>query len=275
MHIDLDVVLGHAGELERGGHQILLLVLVEVHPARGARQLVCCGWGAVWAGLPWLEGAHGAIDVRVALLHLVLILVSELARSRERFVDEALEVVEGLVEEDVGHDVREFGEMALAVSEARRDDGSALRICFLLRRRCTKSVAFIPVPGYAAEISRKHATLRFHSSPFEKRTEIDARLYIWHGSVPPIPFFGKFGVLESSAALQSTLALFSYTPARPTPVLEISVRWVINSGWKTEFWQYQFVIPTRICNLLDHYHLASQHGRRLLLRAFLRLRAFG
>ena len=103
MNVDVDVFFLQTGEFEGGGDEVLFLVLVDVHPGEsvelvsGLREET----GEI-ESLPWSQRPRSG---PVALLSLDLLVVVS-ASSVERFVEETVEVregVEGLVDLEVSH----------------------------------------------------------------------------------------------------------------------------------------------------------------------------
>lgn len=106
LDVELDVLLREARELERGRHEVLLLVFVQVHPvAHISRQhrVLLSILGRCRGNLPWTQRAHRLVGVAP---------VSRRDRGRARG---ARARVEGLVEEPV-----EVGERVERLSEERR-----------------------------------------------------------------------------------------------------------------------------------------------------------
>jgi hypothetical protein len=56
-------------------------------------------YGVMLNMLPWFEGPHGSVNIRLLPLRQHLWVLT----CCEGFFNEAIKVVEGLVEEDVGH----------------------------------------------------------------------------------------------------------------------------------------------------------------------------
>ena len=103
MNVDVDVFFLQAGEFEGGGDEVLFLVLVNVHPGEsvelvsGLREET-----EEIESLPWSQRPRGG---SITLLSLDLLVVVS-ASSVERFVEETVEVregVEGLVDLEVSH----------------------------------------------------------------------------------------------------------------------------------------------------------------------------
>ena len=103
MNVDVNILFLQARELEGGGDEVLFLVFVDVHPGEsvelvsGLREET----GEI-ESLPWSQRPRGG---SVTLLSLDLLVVVS-ASSVERFVEETVEVregVEGLVDLEVSH----------------------------------------------------------------------------------------------------------------------------------------------------------------------------
>ena len=103
MNVDVDVFFLQTGEFEGGGDEVLFLVFVNVHPGEsvelvsGLREET----GEI-ESLPWSQRPSSGT---IALLSLDLLVVVS-ASSVERFVEETVEVregVEGLVDLEVSH----------------------------------------------------------------------------------------------------------------------------------------------------------------------------
>lgn len=91
-HVDLDVLLGQAGEFERGRYEVLLLVLMQVQSA-SVSSASCSGRDQTsFKYSPWAQRARDSVPA-VALLPR-----ADCRRPRvERLIEEAVEVGEGIV----------------------------------------------------------------------------------------------------------------------------------------------------------------------------------
>ena len=103
MNVDVNILFLQARELEGGGDEVLFLVFVDVHPGESVGLVSSLETGTEdIESLPWSQRPRGG---SVTLLPLDLLVVVS-ASSVERFVEETVEVREGverLVDLEVGH----------------------------------------------------------------------------------------------------------------------------------------------------------------------------
>ena len=113
MDVDRDVLLVQAGELERRGHEVLLLVLVEVNPTVSSQHVegkICRHKCERWRDLPWAENArNGALRLDWPAL----------GPTSEGVVEEAIEVGEESV---IGEEVNQRHFVEERCTSAKRDD---------------------------------------------------------------------------------------------------------------------------------------------------------
>ena len=101
MYVDADVLFLEAWELECGGYEVLFGVFVQVHPV-GTKLGIGVEGGKGGESLPRLEVPNCAISA-FASLKLAFVSVRDGSTETEGIVEDAVNVVEGFVVENVRH----------------------------------------------------------------------------------------------------------------------------------------------------------------------------